>query len=355
MVLRSLMILIMLLLIQNNLHAQAIREYEVKRSESVLEIDGRLDEASWQVAALTERFVHHQDGSATILSTQAKFLWDDENLYIGFICEDPDVWATLENRDDHLWNGEVVEILCDPDGDGLNYFEVQVNPLETILDLTLDKPYSEGGRADLNWNLNGVKAQVWVDGTLNNLDSVDIQWQCEVALPFSELAFMGPALHFPPIDGEEWRILVTRYDYDRVGDEFVEVSAWNQTNSTSFHVPERFGRIIFSEEYVVSKIEEKIETIRPANLNISKVYPNPFNPDARIIFNVPKTSNIEIIIYDILGRKINTLADKDYSPGQYTISWNGKDVSGKSMSSGIYFAIIYSTYGTDQKKLILVR
>ena len=354
MVLRLVMTVIMLFLVPSQMNAQEIREYIVKKTESIFEIDGRLDEAQWQAAALTERFIHHEDGAATILSTQAKFLWDDKYFYIGFICEDPDVWATLENRDDHLWNGEVVEILCDPDGDGLNYFEVQVNPLETILDLTLDKAYSAGGQADLDWNLDSIKARVWVEGTLNNLDSIDVQWQCEVALPFNELAFMGPTLHFPPLNGEEWRILVTRYDYGRTGAQLKEVSAWNQTNSSSFHVPERFGRIFFSEEDVVSDIEEK-RTIRPAYLHISNIYPNPFNPYTKITFDVRMNSDIKIVVYDIKGSKIITLAHQTYSPGQYIVSWDGKDVLGKSMSSGIYFVNIKSSYGDDQKKIVLIR
>jgi hypothetical protein len=168
------------------------------------------------------------------------------------------VWATLKNRDDHLWNGEVVEMICDPDGDGLNYFEVQVNPLGTLLDLTLTKAYSAGGQANMAWTLN-FTASVWVDGTLNDSSDVDTKWCCEVALPFKELAFMAPSLHFPPKDGEAWRILLTRYDYERKGSKIVELSAWNQTNSSSFHVPEKFGRIIFSANPIVS-VERQHDT-----------------------------------------------------------------------------------------------
>jgi hypothetical protein len=346
-------LLLVLLLLTTQMLAQDIREYEVKKTTSALEIDGRLNEPQWQAADVTERFIHHQDGAATILSTRAKFLWDDHYLYVGFISEDPDVWGTLVNRDDHLWNGEVVEILCDPDGDGLNYFEVQVNPLETILDLTLTKAYSEGGQADLNWNLDSIKAKVWVDGTLNNLDSVDIQWQCEVALPFDELAFMGPTLNFPPHDGEAWRILVTRYDYGRTGDEYIEVSAWNQTNSSSFHVPERFGRIIFSEKDVVAGIDKNSVVIK--KFRISSVYPNPFNPTTNIRFEIPKKSLIKMAVYNLIGQKIATISNHFYSQGEHSVSWEGKDDSGKLMASGIYLVTLESVYGTDYRKIFLIR
>ena len=66
-------------------------------------------------------------------------------------------------------------------------------------------------------------------------------------------------------------------------------------------------------------------------------------------------SDVKIVVYDITGRKIITLAHQTFSPGQYIVSWDGKDISGKSMSSGIYFVNIESSYGDDQKKIVLVR
>jgi hypothetical protein len=340
----------MIILTVNQIAAQEIRECEVKRNESPLEIDGRLDEPQWQAAVFTELFIHHQDGTETILSTRAKFLWDDQYLYVGFDCEDPDVWATLENRDDHLWNGEVVEILCDPDGNGLNYFEVQVNPLETILDLTLDKAYSEGGQADLDWDLDSIKAGVWIEGTLNDSSDVDVQWQCEVALPFDELVIMAPTLNFPPLEGDEWRILVTRYDYKRKGEDYVEVSAWNQTNSSSFHVPERFGRIFYSAEDVVSEIESEKNTVRPVKFGISKIYPNPFNPITMINYQLPMTNNVDLSIYNILGQQIATLVSEEQSSGNYQVEW---DASG--YAAGIYFLRILSEEEVDIRKITLLK
>jgi len=349
------LILLLISIILNHLNAQEIREYVVKRTTGLIEIDGQFTEPDWEAAAFTERFVIYWDGSSTNLSTQAKLLWDDDFIYIGFKCEDPDVWATFENRDDLLWNEEVIEILCDPDGDGLNYFEVQVNPLETILDLFLDKAYYAGGRADLSWDLDSIKTAVWVDGTINNLDDNDIEWLCEVALPFQELASLAPSLNFPPNDSDQWRILLTRYDYQRTGDKIVEISSWNQTDSRGFHVPEKFGRIIFSTESVVSTRSNSRNTLQPNDIFLITNYPNPFNSSTVVEFNVPLSSHIVIKIYNITGNEVITLFDKTVPPGTHQAMWNGKNEYGNELASGIYFVRIQSDYFNKTSKIILTR
>jgi len=329
---------------------QVIREYTVKKTYGALEIDGQLSETEWQAAALTEPFLIYQDGSTTRLNTQAKFLWDEQYLYIGFICEDPDVWATMVNRDDYLWNGEVVEILCDPDGDGLNYFEVQVNPLQTILDLFLAKPYYQGGSADIGWNLDSIKAAVFVDGTLNDSSDTDVQWFCEVALPFQELAFMAPTINFPPQDKDAWRILVTRYDYERGGDEIMEVSSWNQTDSRGFHVPSKFGRIIFSTENVLSIGNNDDPSNGVRSFRLLSSYPNPFNPVTTIRFAVPHPGHVSLIVYDLNGKEIKRLIDDIRQPGYHRVVFDGS-----SCSSGVYLCVMRSDNVIKTNKMILIK
>lgn len=65
-------------------------------------------------------------------------------------------------------------------------------------------------------------------------------------------------------------------------------------------------------------------------------YPNPFNPSTNIKFEIPEHSKILVKVYDILGKEIITLINKELSPGNYTIEWEGKDSNGKSLPSGVY-------------------
>lgn len=74
---------------------------------------------------------------------------------------------------------------------------------------------------------------------------------------------------------------------------------------------------------------------------LSQNYPNPFNPETKIQFSIPNESKVNLAIYDIQGALINTLIDHDnYSVGSYSVTWDGRDFSGKRVASGIYFARI---------------
>ncbi|MCD4692041.1 MAG: T9SS type A sorting domain-containing protein, partial [Calditrichales bacterium] len=83
-------------------------------------------------------------------------------------------------------------------------------------------------------------------------------------------------------------------------------------------------------------------------------FPNPFNPGTTLRFEAPKNGgSLELVIYDVLGKKIKTL----YSGvgGQITREWNGKNESGNSMPSGIYFAVLKTKDFSQSVKMLLVK
>ena len=65
-------------------------------------------------------------------------------------------------------------------------------------------------------------------------------------------------------------------------------------------------------------------------------YPNPFNPETTVEFAVPKLAEVEIVVYNILGQPVSTIAKQQYSPGLHQVRWNGRTETGQSASSGIY-------------------
>ena len=81
----------------------------------------------------------------------------------------------------------------------------------------------------------------------------------------------------------------------------------------------------------------------PDDYKLYQNFPNPFNNKTEIRFDVIKQENLEIAIYDILGRKIKSIADQDYSPRKdYRVFWDGKNSLNKVVSSGIYLCSIRS-------------
>jgi hypothetical protein len=71
----------------------------------------------------------------------------------------------------------------------------------------------------------------------------------------------------------------------------------------------------------------------PIDFALSQNYPNPFNPSTQIKYAVPSSSNVSLIVYDVLGRSVATLVNGRVTPGYHTATWNAS-----SMASGVYFA-----------------
>ncbi|MDP8267868.1 MAG: FlgD immunoglobulin-like domain containing protein [Candidatus Tenebribacter davisii] len=85
-------------------------------------------------------------------------------------------------------------------------------------------------------------------------------------------------------------------------------------------------------------------------------YPNPFNPETNIVFNLPEEGRVQLDIYNIRGQKIRSLLKDQITSGQHSIVWNGKDDSGKKVSSGVYlYRLIVNSRIEAVKKCLLLK
>ncbi|HEY6906276.1 MAG TPA: alpha-amylase family glycosyl hydrolase, partial [Ignavibacteriaceae bacterium] len=89
------------------------------------------------------------------------------------------------------------------------------------------------------------------------------------------------------------------------------------------------------EDDILNEIQQKENQV-VSDFGLEQNYPNPFNPSTEIRFNVKENSRVILKIYDVLGREIRTLVDKEMHNGQYTVTWNSDNNSGEKVSSGIY-------------------
>ena len=108
----------------------------------------------------------------------------------------------------------------------------------------------------------------------------------------------------------------------------------------------------FGAPPVVGIEDPIIEIIDEINLSN---YPNPFNPETKIIFNLPEEGNIKLEIYNIKGQKVKTLLDCYMSPGHSEMIWNGKDDNGKPVGSGVYFYKLLTPSKSYVKKCMLLK
>ncbi len=97
------------------------------------------------------------------------------------------------------------------------------------------------------------------------------------------------------------------------------------------------------------------ESNLPKTFALRQNYPNPFNPTTNIQFDVPKTSNVKIEIYDVLGREVRTLVDQNMTAGHYTKVWNGLNDRGQQVVSGIYIYRMEAGSFVSLKKMILLK
>ncbi len=99
----------------------------------------------------------------------------------------------------------------------------------------------------------------------------------------------------------------------------------------------------------------KTDNHTPKSLTLEQNFPNPFNPLTTIRFFIDKRQNLKLEIFDVTGRKIRSLIDKVVPAGSGTIQWNGKNDSGKSVSSGIYLYRLTAGGRSLAGKMILLR
>ena len=108
------------------------------------------------------------------------------------------------------------------------------------------------------------------------------------------------------------------------------------------------GTVHFSNELNVSV---KI----PTEFNISRNYPNPFNPTTTINFALPQKQMVKLVVYDILGKEIKTLVNSEKEAGNYKVQWNGTNDNGLAVSTGIYIYKISIGNFIKEKKMILMK
>jgi hypothetical protein len=183
--------------------------YSVRRAVGPIQIDGRLTESCWNTA-LPARMLLPGSLKKPLTSVDARMLWDDEALYVGYRVMDNDVYATFTERDAPTWEQDVVELFFCTDTVPGPHYEFEFSPRGTIYDSLT------GGRdAGLcwrwsPWNCQGMIVAAQIDGTINDWQDRDAGYTVEVRIPFADLPTLkGRAPHA----GDEWIFNLAGYNY----------------------------------------------------------------------------------------------------------------------------------------------
>jgi len=178
-------------------------------------------------------------------TTSFRALWSDEGLAIRFEAMDGTPWHTLSERDAPLWNEEVVEIFIDPDGDGRNYAEIEINPVNVVCDLQIFDTEPRL-RSDIDWDFVGLRTHVV---TTHDDGDEPSGWIATALLPWEGFAALeNTVVPLPPSPGDRWSFNVFRIKRPG-GPQSPERDAiyapWSPTPSLSFHAPSAFRDLEF--------------------------------------------------------------------------------------------------------------
>ena len=94
---------------------------------------------------------------------------------------------------------------------------------------------------------------------------------------------------------------------------------------------------------------------RPSAYVLSQNIPNPFNPQTTIRYALPEASQVQIVIYNVMGQQVRTLMDEDQGAGSHQVVWNGRDALGYDVASGVYFVRMQAGTFLQTRKMLLVR
>jgi hypothetical protein len=246
----------------------------VYRTGAPLVIDGNLDEPAWTAATWSDPFVDIQGDTRPRprFRTRVKMLWSAEALYVAAEMEEPDLWATLTERESVIFHDNDFEVFIDPDGDTHNYYELEVNALRTTWDLMLPTPYRDGGPPIDAWDINGLAVGVTTQGTLNRPGDRDEGWTVEIAMPWKSLREAAPGQKTPKA-GDHWRVNFSRVEWtvdvkdgvstkrrDAKGALLPEDNwVWSPQGAIDMHMPERWGIVQFSDRIAGTGVEAFVE------------------------------------------------------------------------------------------------
>jgi hypothetical protein len=243
-----------------SLQISAQRHYVCYYAAERPAIDGSGDDPAWRQALWTEDFTDIEGDvrPQPPLRTRVKMLWDTANLYIYAELQEPDLWGSLRQHDTIIYDDNDFEVFINPDNTTHRYFELEINSLGTVMDLFMNKPYRNGGKALMSWDAQGLQRAVATRGTLNHPGDVDDGWAVEMAIPLKSLSFWGDGT---VKDSTRWRINFSRVEWDRdVKDGVYRVRTdaatgrrlpehnwvWSPQGYIDMHMPEKWAYLQFS-------------------------------------------------------------------------------------------------------------
>ena len=320
----------------SNVSAQSVLEirpntYTAYKTQDSITIDGISNEVAWNSVEWSSDFVDIQGRESPKYQTNIKMLWDETYFYILAKIEEPHVWADISQHDAIIFHNNDFEVFVDPDGDTHNYYELEINALNTVWDLFITKPYRELNATVLNdWEILGLKSAVHVEGTLNDPSDTDKGWILEMAIPWS--VYKTSYYHEVVPRDAFWRVNFSRvnWDYELTNGVYSRKKdlkgrflheynwVWSSQGVVNMHEPEKWGYVYFSSKDAGSEtpfVIPKDEEIKWALYKMYRAQKAHFSKTNQWLTTIKSIQPTPIVLY---GVTLNPFIE-NYSSG-WTIS-----------------------------------
>jgi hypothetical protein len=261
------------------------------------------------------------DGSGNLAVNNSTFV-NNTGLYTIMILRNP-----IEFHNNILRNNCNYEIFL-PDNSASGY----------LAELNISHCNIQGGQSAI-YNQNNANIVNWGEGNIDEdplfLLSGDDPYQLTEFSPCIDAGTPDTTgLFLPP-----WDLLYHQrvWDGDNNGSALIDMGCYE-----------------YGAPQYVDVEEHEITNSSVHNPNLSN-YPNPFNPETTISFDLAEPGKVKLAIYNIKGQKVKTLMDCTTAPGTYECNWNGKDESGKPVSSGQYIVKLKQDKKETATKIMLLK
>ncbi|MDR0670028.1 MAG: carbohydrate-binding family 9-like protein [Treponema sp.] len=256
--------------------------YDCRRVRETFPINGILDKPVWKRAEKTRPFVDLVTGGPALFGTRAAALWDEKALYVAYWIDEPEVKASLTERDSLIWYDNDVELFFDGED---CYYEFEINAFNTVYEVffiyhdalkrgsRFDRAgfdlynrevdvlcgFQDPGRfrkdprgrrwAFMDFDFPGLASGVHVEGKINDPSHIDKGWTVELAFPWEGFRLLNPGKNFPPKDGDSIRWQLFRFENLRANGKDLTSAGWalNEHGTYDSHLPRHFAWLHFKE------------------------------------------------------------------------------------------------------------
>ena len=125
-----------------------------------------------------------------------------------------------------------------------------------------------------------------------------------------------------------------------------------QRDVITFAGPRRYTLIDF---LIPVDIEDQQELVVPQDIQLVQNYPNPFNPSTTIQYRLPSDSKLSLKVFDVNGREVTTLYQGWQQAGSYALEWQGLNLQGEPVNSGVYFCVLSAEGNSQTIKMIYLK